>query len=118
MKIKRWGTYLVNLNPAVGTKPAKKRPVLVIQSDTLNDDGHLSTVILPISSRTRKTDNALPLCVPIPAGEAGLVKDSVILVDQILTWDNRFFMSQLGFLSDKKIKEVTQAFQDFFEGLV
>jgi hypothetical protein len=48
-------------------------------------------------------------------GEAGLEKDSVILVDQILAWDNRRFVRHIGILSDDKMMEVKDAFRDFFD---
>lgn len=114
MKIRRWGVYLVNLDPNIGTKPGKTRPALVVQSDVVNEVGHPSTVILPISSKT-KNKNQFPLRVFLPKGEAGLDKDSVVLVDQILAWDNRRFVRQVGFLSDHKMAEVKDAFRDFFD---
>lgn len=114
MKIRCWGVYLVNLDPNIGTKPGKTRPALVVQSDVVNEVGHPSTVILPISSKT-KNKNQFPLRVFLPKGEAGLDKDSVVLVDQILAWDNRRFVRPVGFLSDQKIREVKDAFRDFFD---
>jgi mRNA interferase MazF len=113
VKIKRWGVYLVDLRPRVGTKPGKLRPCVVIQDDVLNDIGHPSTVILPISSQLPAAD-AYPLRVRLVAGEAGLVKASVVLVDQFLAWDNARFMQQLGSLSLPKATELEAACRAFF----
>lgn len=113
MKIRRWGVYLVNLNPTIGTKPGKLRPSVVVQDDSLNEIGHPSTVILPITSRNAKPGN-LPLRVFLPAGEAGLAADSMILVDQFLAWDNRRFIKQLGELSTEKAVELEFACREFF----
>jgi mRNA-degrading endonuclease toxin of MazEF toxin-antitoxin module len=33
-------SYLADLNPRAGTQPGNARPVLVIQTDLLNDVGH------------------------------------------------------------------------------
>ncbi|MBF0104939.1 MAG: type II toxin-antitoxin system PemK/MazF family toxin [Deltaproteobacteria bacterium] len=114
MKIKRWGIYLVNLDPNIGTKPGKVRPAVVVQSDIVNDTHHPSTVILPISSKTRNKDQ-FPLRVFIEQTESGLEKDSVILVDQILAWDNRRFIKQIGMLSRQKSQQLESAIRDFFE---
>lgn len=114
MKIKRWGIYLVNLEPTIGTKPGKTRPAVVIQSDILNDINHPSTVILPISSKTKNKDQ-FPLRVFLKKKETGLAKDSVILVDQMLAWDNRRFVKQIGLLSQHKAQELQSAIKDFFE---
>lgn len=113
MKIKRWGVYLVDLNPVIGTKPGKIRPCVVIQDDALNDVDHPSTVILPITSKNVVKD-AYPLRVFLDRGEGGLEADSMILVDQFLAWDNRRFLEKLGDLSlDKKV-ELESACREFF----
>jgi mRNA interferase MazF len=43
MKIRRGVLYLADLDPARGTETGKLRPVLVIQTDLLNEVGHPST---------------------------------------------------------------------------
>lgn len=113
MKIKRWGVYSVNLEPNIGTKPGKIRPAVVIQNNLVNAAGHPSTVILPLSSKT-KNKNQFPLRVYLPKGEADLDKDSVVLVDQVLAWDNRRFVRHIGQLSSQKSDEIRCAFLDFF----
>ncbi len=113
MKIKRWGVYLVNLDPPVGTKPGKSRPCVVVQDDALNEVGHPSTVILPITSRN-VTREAYPLRIFLPKGEAGLTVDSMVLVDQFLAWDNTRFKKHLGNLSHEKQIEVETACREFF----
>lgn len=113
MKIKRWGVYLVNLNPRVGTKPGKLRPCVVVQDDHLNDIGHPSTVVLPITSKN-VTHEHYPLRIFLPQGEGGLSADSTVLVDQMLAWDNRRFRKQLGELSLEKQLKLEQACREFF----
>ena len=113
MKIKRWGVYLVDLNPRIGTKPGKIRPCVVVQDDVLNEVDHPSTVILPITSKGIVKE-AAALRVPLSRGEAGLQADSVILVDQFLAWDNQRFKRHVGDLSLEKQAELESACRDFF----
>lgn len=113
MKINRWSVYLVDLNPRVGTKPGKLRPCVVVQHDALNEISHPSTVILPITSQNVVKD-AYPLRVFLAKGEAGLQKNSMILVDQFLAWDNERFREKLGELSPKKQDELENACREFF----
>ncbi len=113
MKIKRWGVYLVDLNPRIGTKPGKLRPCVVVQDDALNDAGHPSTVILPITSKN-VTEDAFPLRIFLPKGEGGLTTASMILVDQFLAWDNERFRKHLGDLSVNKREELESACREFF----
>ena len=37
MEIKKWHVYLADLNPHMGTEPGKVRPVVVVQTDLLNE---------------------------------------------------------------------------------
>ncbi len=113
MKIRRWGVYLVDLNPRIGTKPGKLRPCVVVQDDALNEIDHPSTVVLPITSQHPISGTA-PLRVFLAKGEAGLTVDSAILVDQFLAWDNQRFKKFLGELSLNKQLELEDACRDFF----
>ena len=78
--------YLADLNPQAGTQPGKVRPVLVIQTDLLNEAGHPSTWVLPCT--TRLTGENL-LRVVLPRGIAGNREDCEVMVDQSRAIDNR-----------------------------
>jgi mRNA-degrading endonuclease toxin of MazEF toxin-antitoxin module len=86
----RWHVYVVDLEHRAGTKPGKQRPWLVIQPTEFGDAGLRSTVVLPITTKLVRGE-AFPLRVRLPAGICRLVKDSDVLVDQILAWDNELF---------------------------
>lgn len=86
MAFRRGGIYLVNLNPSKGTEPGKIRPCVVMQSDLLNDAGHPSTTILPLT--TQLIEDAAPLRCRVTSRER-LEFDSDIMLDQARTIDNR-----------------------------
>lgn len=92
MKIRRGNLYLADLSPARGTEAGKNRPVLVIQTDALNEAGHPSTMILPCT--TRLTGGNL-LRVSLPRGIAGNRQECEIMVDQCRAIDNRRFAQML-----------------------
>jgi len=95
---KRFEIWSADLNPRMGTEPVKVRPVVVIQSDLLNDC-HPSTIICPITTNIELKSDILR--VHLKKGEAGLNKNSDILVDQIRAIDNTRFKKKLGDLEDK-----------------
>ncbi|OGT55060.1 MAG: hypothetical protein A3F43_06330 [Gammaproteobacteria bacterium RIFCSPHIGHO2_12_FULL_42_10] len=111
---KRWHLYIVNLAPTVRSKPGKQRPCLVIQPTEFSENGLLSTVILPITTKIAAGD-AFPLRVRIPKNVAGLIHESDILIDQILAWDNSFFCQELGVLPENLIEHVKIALVDFLD---
>lgn len=112
--LKRWHIYTVDLEPRVGTKPGKQRPCLVIQPDEFCQAGLQSTVVLPLTSQVILGD-AFPLRVRVPQGVAGLIKQSDILIDQILAWDNSLFCQEVGALPEFLIEEVKTALSDFLD---
>ena len=111
---RRWHLYIVDLEPRVGTKPGKQRPCLAIQPSEFSEAGLESTVVLPLTTKVSKED-AFPLRIRIPAGTCGLERDSDVLVDQILAWDNSLFHKELGLLPDGLIEQVTAALKDFLD---
>lgn len=111
---RRWHLYTVDLEPRVATKPGKQRPCLAIQPSEFCEAGLESTVILPLTTRIAPED-AFPLRVRIPKGTCGLERDSEVLVDQILAWDNSLFRRELGMLPEALVERVTAALRDFLD---
>lgn len=106
MTIRRGSVYLANLNPAKETEPGKTRPCLVIQDDLLNEAGHTSTAVLPMTSRL--VEGASPLRFTIGARDK-LRTDSHILIDQPRAIDNRRFSSDvLAVLSERELAHVEE----------
>ncbi len=104
MACKRGAIYLANFNPSKGTEPGKIRPCLVMQSSLLNEAGHPSTTVLPLT--TRLIEDAAPLRYRVTARDE-LKSDSDIMLDQTRTIDNRRITSDiLTILSEKAINEV------------
>jgi mRNA interferase MazF len=100
MKINQYDIWLADLNPSRGTEPGKTRPVVVLQTDLLNET-HLSTIICPIST------NVLPEVdiLRVHLNRNQLDKLSDILVDQIRAIDNKRLLQKLGELTkDQRLK--------------
>lgn len=110
----RWHIYVVALDPRIGTKPGKQRPCLAIQPTEFAEAGLPSTVVLPLTTKVVRED-AFPLRVRIPAGVCGLTRDSDLLVDQILAWDNELFRRDLGAVPEAVRDEVRRALLEFLD---
>ena len=103
MRIHRGWLYLADLSPRRGSEPGKTRPVLVIQTDLLNETSHPSTWVLPCTTRL-SGENLLR--VPLPKGVAGIRQDSELMIDQSRAIDNRRFVRALGHLPGPLLREV------------
>lgn len=104
MPVKRGAIYIANFNSSKGTEPGKIRPCLVMQSDLLNEAGHPSTTVLPLT--TQLLDDAAPLRYRLAARDL-LQANSDIMLDQTRTIDNRRFTDELlTALTEREMAEV------------
>ena len=100
MKIQQYDIWLANLNAGKGTEPGKTRPVIVVQTDLLNDV-HLSTIICPITTNVQNEADLLR--VHLKKGQLDEISD--ILVDQLRAIDNTRLIKKVGQLNrEQKIK--------------
>lgn len=81
--IERGGLCWVDLGPPRGSRPGKRRPVVVIQAHRYNAS-RLSTVVAVVV-----TSNTSLAALPgfLPASVTGLPRDSVVNVTAIVTLD-------------------------------
>jgi mRNA interferase MazF len=105
VRARRGVLYLADLNPRAGTKPGKVRPVLVIQTDLLNDAGHPSTWVLPCTTRLAG-ENLLR--VVLPRGIAGNRDECEVMVDESRAIDNRRLVRALKPLPRTILDEVAE----------
>jgi mRNA interferase MazF len=105
VRARRGVLYLADLDPRVGTEPGKVRPVLVVQTDLLNDTDHASTWVLPCT--TRLTGESL-LRVVLPRGIAGNREECEVMIDQSRAIDNRRLVRALKPLPRVILREVVE----------
>lgn len=104
-KIKRFDVWIADLNPRKGTEPGKIRPVVIIQTNLLNNI-HPSTLICPVT--TNIEPRAELLRVNLSKNEAGLKQRSAILVDQIRAIDNRRLKKRVGSINEDSRKKLVE----------
>lgn len=106
MQMKRGDVYYADLSPVVGSEQGGIRPVLIIQNDIGNK--HSPTVICAaITSRMNKAK--LPTHVEISSRDYGVVKDSVVLLEQIRTIDKQRLKEYVCRVDNKLMKKVDEA---------
>jgi len=89
---KKGEIYLAKLNPKKGNEVGKVRPVLIYQTNILNECDHPTTIVLPLS--TVLIDDAYPLRYRVSKRDK-LEKTSDILCDQIRALDNKRILEGL-----------------------
>jgi mRNA interferase MazF len=93
-----------DLGDSVGSRPAKRRPVLVIQSDPFNASRLRTTVAAVITSNTAMA--AIPGNVFIPASTCGLPRDCVVNITALVTLDKTDLDTTVGQLPTSLMEDV------------
>lgn len=87
-----------------GSRPAKRRPVLVIQADPFNVSRLATVVAAVITSNTGLA--SMPGNVFLPAAFSGLPKDSVVNMTALVTLDKADLDDAVGELSSELLHDV------------
>ncbi|MGL4791545.1 MAG: type II toxin-antitoxin system PemK/MazF family toxin [Anaerotignaceae bacterium] len=106
MVVKRGDIFYADLSPVVGSEQGGIRPVLIVQNDVGNK--YSPTIICAaITSQINKAK--LPTHIEIDAGKYTLVKDSVVLLEQIRTIDKKRLREKITHLDDALMESVNAA---------
>jgi len=104
--IKRGDIYYADLRPVIGSEQGGIRPVIIIQNDTGNK--HSPTVICAaITSKMNKAK--LPTHVELDSSKYNIVKDSVILLEQVRTIDKKRLKDKVCHLDQDILEKVNKA---------
>ena len=101
MVIAEGDVYWANLPDPAGSGPGFRRPVVVVQGDSLNRSRVRTVVCVPLTSNLGWAD--APGNVILPAGTTGLPKDSVANTSQIVTLDRELLTEEVGKLSKRQL---------------
>ncbi|MBI3442908.1 MAG: type II toxin-antitoxin system PemK/MazF family toxin [Candidatus Sungbacteria bacterium] len=105
---RRGEVYLVNFNPTIGSEIRKTRPALVLQNDIANE---YSPIVI-IAAITSKFEYPLyPTDALVKKGEAGLPRDSVVLLNQIRSVDKRRLRKMIGKVENQTMIRVDHALE-------
>lgn len=106
MQVRRGDIFYADLSPVVGSEQGGVRPVLVIQ----NDIGNRYSPTVIVAAVTSQIDKGrLPTHVELKAGEHGLERDSVVLLEQVRTIDKRRLREKVAHLGEEVMRKVDDA---------
>jgi mRNA interferase MazF len=105
MVIERFGVFLVNFDPIVGSEIGKTRPCVIVTPDEMNR--HLRTVIAaPMTSARRGYPSRVPCVFQRKRGE--------VVLDQLRTIDKTRLIRQVGALDLATARKLLAALQEMF----
>jgi mRNA interferase MazF len=102
--MRRGEIWWADLGPAHGSSPAKRRPVLVVQSDSFNAS-RIGTVIAAVITSNQRLA-AAPGNVAVSKRSSKLPRDSVVNVSQLVTLDKRALTSKVSAVAPDSMERV------------
>lgn len=106
MIIRRGDIFYADLSPVVGSEQGGVRPVLIIQNDIGNK--YSPTVICAaVTSKMNKAK--LPTHIELEAQRYNLMKNSVVLLEQIRTIDKKRLREKISHIDTELMVKVNEA---------
>jgi mRNA interferase MazF len=104
MVIRRGELWWADLGEPIGSRPAKRRPVLVVSSDRFNETRIATVLVAMITSSLRL--ERMPGNVLITRIASGLAKDSVVNVSALATVNKSELWQRVGSLPFDLMSEI------------
>src|SRR5208282_6076994 len=105
-EIQRGEIWWADLPQPRRSEPGYRRPVLVVQADSFNASRIQTTIVAVITSNLELAD--APGNVLLPARSAGLSRESVVNVSQLMTLDRSFLTEHAGTLPPRLQRSVDE----------
>jgi Growth inhibitor len=106
--VRRGDIYYADLRPVVGSEQGGVRPVLIIQNDMGN---RYSPTVICAAITSKMNKAKLPTHVALEAERYGIVKDSVVLLEQVRTIDKSRLREKVCHLDDNILVKINTALE-------
>jgi mRNA interferase MazF len=104
MVICQGDVFWTRLSPSSGSEPTYKRPVVIVQRNSINRSKFRTVLVVPLTKQTKH--NILPGNVRLRKGEANLPKPSLARGTHVMVIDKSRLIEKIGALSPQRTKEI------------
>lgn len=102
--MKRGDLWWADLAEPRGSEPAKRRPIVIVQEDSLTRSKLQTVMVIPITSNLKRA--SAPGNVMLARAHSRLHVESVALVCQVLTIDKYFLTEQIAMLPTSTMERI------------
>ena len=104
--IRRGDVFYADLSPVKGSEQGGTRPVLILQNNIGN---RFSPTVIAAAITSKMGKSKVPTHITVKANKNGLLKNSVVLLEQIRTLDKRRQKEKMGSLDPFIMQKVNHA---------
>jgi mRNA interferase MazF len=98
--------WWASLRAPLGSEPAYRRPILIVQADSFNRSKIKTIIAAAVTSNLRLAP--APGNVRLTKRQSGLKRDSVVNVSQVVTLNKSFLTERVGRVPASKLREVDE----------
>src|SRR2546423_3360308 len=106
MVINQGDIFWVELDEPLGSGPGYRHPHVVVQNNLFNQSRINTVIVCALTSNLKRAQ--APGNVLLDSNEAGLPKQSVVVVSQVFTVDKRQLSEHIGTLSQKRMRQILE----------
>ena len=106
MVINQGDIFWIDLDEPIGSGPGYRHPHVVIQNNLFNQSRINTVIVCALTSNLGRAE--APGNVLLESDEAGLPKQSVVVVSQIFTVDKSELSEHIGTLSKKRMRQILE----------
>jgi len=104
--VRRGDIFYADLSPVIGSEQGGVRPVLILQNDVGN---RYSPTVICAAITSQMNKAKLPTHIEVNARNSSLVKESVVLLEQIRTIDKKRLREKICRLDEDVMHKVNRA---------
>lgn len=104
MVISQGDIFWARLSKSTGSEPGNRRPVVIVQRDSINRSKIGTTLVVPLASQTKHAH--IPGNVLLGKGESNIPSSSVARATHVMVIDKNRLIEKVGTLSKERISEI------------
>jgi mRNA interferase MazF len=108
-EVRRGDIFTANLEFIVGDNRIQKgygRPIIIISNERCNAN---SPVVSAVTLTSKMSKHNLPTHVFLEKGYCGLISDSIVLAEQIISIDKKYLLKHMGHCETKEMEKIEDA---------
>ena len=106
MVISQGEIWWANLSAPRGSEPGHRRPVVIVQRDSINRSAFQTVLVVPLTSNIKHAD--IPGNVLLKQGIGGIPRSSLARCTHVMVVDKSRLTEKIGRLSPQKTQEIIQ----------
>ena len=104
MVISQGDVFWAGLSRATGSEPGDKRPVVIVQRDSINRSKFQSVLVVPLTRQMKHAN--IPGNILLKKGEANLPSSSLARCTHVMVIDKNRLLEKVGTLPQEKTDEI------------